>query len=417
MNVLVVGLGYVGLPVVLACIENKIKVQGVDTNFNVVEDLNGGKSHVDGITNNQIQSALKKDFQAFTPDMYSGEFDIAVICVPTPLDDSGLPDLFAIKSAGQFLKKIMRPKNLIVLESTSYPGTTEEVLAPILESIGLKNDEDYFLAFSPERIDPGNESYNFRNTPKIVSASSEKALQLATDFYSKITDFVVPSKGIREAETAKLLENTYRHVNIALVNEMAKFCHDLKIDIWEVIRLASTKPFGFTKFTPSAGVGGHCIPIDPNFLSFRVRSELGYPFRLVELAEEINRGMPRYVVARATNILNTYKKSVNGSNILIMGVTYKADISDTRESPSAEIARIFLELGAKISYCDSYVNNWSIANKLIPRIRLDEIKLSDTEFDLIILVQAHSEFITTDLDNEIVFDTTGKLIGKSINSL
>ena len=417
MNVLVVGLGYVGLPVVVACSKNQLNVQGVDVDHSILETLNQGVSHIDGISDSEIMDVLTKGFRAAHSSEHKEPFDVAVICVPTPLDEQGVPDLTAIKSAGKFLAPRLRKGNLVVLESTSYPGTTEEVLLPILEESGLRAGRDFYLSFSPERIDPGNKEFTFSNTPKIVAGLDEGSLSASSEFYSKITETVVKSTGIREAETAKLLENTFRHINIALLNEMAKFCHDLGIDIWEVVRLAKSKPFGFMSFKPSAGVGGHCIPIDPNFLSFRVRSELGYPFRLVELAEEINHGMPSYVVDRISESLNSRSLAVNGSRILLLGVTYKANISDLRESPSFAIAKKLLQMGSCLSFADPFVDEWNVNGSFVEKITLSESTLSS--FDLVVLIQAHDDFDLEFVANQSrhLIDTTGKVVSAHVEKL
>src|SRR5690606_38697605 len=249
---------------------------------------------------------------------------------------------------------------LVVLESTTYPGTTEEVVRPILEEGGLVAGRDFALAFSPERIDPGNPVYGMKNTPKVVGGLTPECTDRAAAFYGRFVDTVVPAKGTREAETAKLLENTYRHINIALVNEMARFCHELGIDLWNVIEMAKTKPFGFQAFYPGPGVGGHCIPIDPNYLSYNVRARLGYPFRFVELAQEINATMPAYVARRAQDILNEDSIAMRGSTILMLGVTYKPDIADQRESPAVPLAKQLMRMGAEVRYHDPNVATWDV---------------------------------------------------------
>ena len=297
--------------------------------------------------------------------------DVTVICVPTPLSESDGPDLTAVKSATETAAKLLKPGALVVLESTTYPGTTDEIVRPMLEKAsGLTVGIDFHLAFSPERIDPGNERYGMRNTPKVVGGITPACTDAAAAFYGQVCDTVVKAKSAREAEMAKLLENTYRHVNIALVNEMAIFCHELGIDLWDSIRCAATKPFGFQAFYPGPGVGGHCIPIDPNYLSYKVRAELKHPFRFVELAQEINSRMPGYVVDRAAELLNTDAKPLNGAKVLLLGVTYKKDIADQRESPARPIARKLLQRGAVLSYHDPYVDGWQVDGKDIRRARV-----------------------------------------------
>jgi nucleotide sugar dehydrogenase len=300
----------------------------------------------------------------------------------------------------------MQPGCLVVLESTTYPGTTEELVGPLLEEVsGLVPGIGFSLGFSPERIDPGNQVYGFRNTPKIVGGLTSDCLSRIADFYRTMVDEVVLARGTREAEAAKLLENTYRHVNIALVNEMAKSFHEMDIDIWDVIRLASTKPFGFQAFYPGPGVGGHCIPIDPKYLSYRMETELGYPFRFVELAQEINKSMPAYVVQRAQGLLNDAFKSVRGATVLLLGVTYKADIADQRESPAVGVATNLLRLGARVQFHDPYVSAWSVRDAE----RVSDLEASVRQADLTILLQRH---LTYDLQRlpelaTVFLDTRG----------
>jgi nucleotide sugar dehydrogenase len=296
---------------------------------------------------------------------------------------------------------------LVILESTTYPGTTDEVVRPKLEAAGLLVGQDFHLAYSPERIDPGNERFGARNTPKVVGGQTPACADRAVAFYSRFIDTVIRTRGTREAEAAKLLENTYRHINIALVNEMARFCHELGIDLWDVIRAASSKPFGFQAFYPGPGVGGHCIPIDPNYLSHNVRVRLGYPFRFVELAQEINATMPAYVAHRAQNILNEAGEPVNGSSVLLLGVTYKPNIADQRESPAVPLARQLVRLGAAVTYHDPYVADWMAAPAGVTRA--DDLRSAVTAADLVILVQDHKEYDADALalNARRFFDTRG----------
>jgi UDP-N-acetyl-D-glucosamine dehydrogenase len=338
---------------------------------------------------------------------------VIVICVPTPLSESDGPDLAAVTAATQSAAKLLRDRTTVILESTTYPGTTDEVVRPILEKVsGLTAGIDFALAFSPERIDPGNGVYGIRNTPKVVGGITPVCADAAAEFYGQVCDTVVRAKSAREAEMAKLLENTYRHVNIALVNEMAIFCHELGVDLWDAIRCAATKPFGFQAFYPGPGVGGHCIPIDPNYLSYKVRAELSYPFRFVELAQEINNRMPGYVVDRAAEILNSDAKPLNGARVLLLGVTYKKDIADQRESPARPIARKLLQRGAVLSYHDPFVESWQVDGKDIPRA-VSPV----SESDLTILLQAHSTYDLADIAvrSHLLFDTRGQqLSGSSV---
>ncbi|MBC6458188.1 nucleotide sugar dehydrogenase, partial [Actinomadura sp. HBU206391] len=306
---------------------------------------------------------------------------------------------------------------LVVLESTTYPGTTDEVVRPILEQSGLTAGHDFHLAFSPERIDPGNPVYGVRNTPKIVGGHTPACASAAAAFYGKFVDTVVQAKGTREAEMAKLLENTYRHVNIALVNEMAIFCNELDIDLWDAIDCAATKPFGFQAFHPGPGVGGHCIPIDPNYLSYKVRS-LGYPFRFVELAQEINDRMPRYVVERTQQLLNQQGKALKNANILILGVTYKPNIADQRESPARPVARRLQRLGANLTYHDPYVASWDVDGVEIPNGGTDLVKALRGA-DLAIVLADHSVYEADTLREhaQLLFDTRGRTRGLPLENV
>ena len=296
------------------------------------------------------------------------------------------PDLSAVKAAVATIATSMADGTLVVLESTTYPGTTEEIVLPLLSAAGGQVGRDFFLAFSPERVDPGNPTYGIRNTPKIVGGVTAACTERAHKLYASFVDEVVVAAGTREAEMAKLLENTYRHVNIALVNEMAQFSHELGIDFWDVIRCASTKPFGFQSFRPGPGVGGHCIPIDPNYLSYQVRTSLGQSFRFVELAQEINAGMPAYVVRRAQDQLNEQGLALRGSRVLLLGISYKADVGDTRETPAREIANRLLGLGAVVSYYDPVVTGGDLNGVS----RQDSLEEALDEADLVIVLQAHS---------------------------
>jgi UDP-N-acetyl-D-glucosamine dehydrogenase len=405
----VIGLGYVGLPLVREGTNVGLSVVGYDIGEGVVNGLNGGRSHVDDISADDVARMLSAGFRATTSESEVGEPDTIVICVPTPLSEADGPDLTAVRAASETAGRLLHRGTLVVLESTTYPGTTDELVRPILEKAsGLSAGVDFNLAFSPERIDPGNPVYGLRNTPKVVGGLTPDCTAAAARFYGKVCDQVVEAKSPREAEMAKLLENTYRHVNIALVNEMAVFCHELGIDLWDAIRCASTKPFGFQPFYPGPGVGGHCIPIDPNYLSYKVRT-LGYPFRFVELAQEINSRMPGYVVDRVAEQLNRHAKPLNGANVLVLGVTYKHDIADQRESPARPIARRLLARGAVLAYHDPYVPDWSVDGQ--PVRRATDLDTEIVTADLVVLLQAHSEYDLPRIaaESRLFFDTRGKL--------
>lgn len=403
----VVGLGYVGLPLAQAAADSGWSVLGIDQNRDVVEGLISGRSHIGDITDQCVQTMFEQGFHATTQSVGLDRMDVVVICVPTPLSDRGGPDLTAVKAAGADVAANLRPAALVILESTSYPGTTEEILQPILETSGLRHGRDFLLAFSPERVDPGSSVYGIRNTPKIVGGVGAADAAAASAFYETFVDEVVVLSGTREAEMAKLLENTYRHVNIALVNELAKFCHELDIDIWEVIRGAETKPFGFQKFTPGPGVGGHCIPIDPNYLSYEVRRKLGVPFRFVELAQEINDSMPSYVADRIGGLLRDTSKSFEDASILLLGVTYKAGISDVRESPAVPLARLLLDRGATVAFHDPFVESWNVPWGRIARVA--ELEAAVRESDMVVLLQNHSQYDVDRLAtlSTAFFDTRG----------
>lgn len=406
-KLVVIGQGYVGLPLAEAAVEAGYAVSGLDVSQSLVDGINSGVSHIDDISDRAVQTMLAGGYRATTDASVITVADVVVICVPTPLTDGGGPDLGAVDSASRMIATNWGGPTLVILESTTYPGTTDSFLLPLLEAGGAVLGQDLFLAFSPERVDPGSEQFDIRNTPKLVGGSDEESTKRAFEFYSAFIDEVVTLKGTREAETAKLLENTYRHVNIALVNEMAKFCHELGIDIWEVIRGAATKPFGFQAFTPGPGVGGHCIPIDPNYLSYEVRKQLGYPFRFVELAQEINNSMPWYVASRIAELLNDVGRPVRGSRILLLGATYKKNISDQRESPSAPLARRLLTLGADLSFHDPFVERWNLVDTALDRV--EDLSAAVSQADIVVLLQAHDYYAPEEIAaaSSIFFDTRG----------
>ena len=406
-DVLVIGLGYVGLPLAIAAARSGFRVTGLDTSEKIVAGLMAGRSHVDDVTDAEIADMLGQGFRATTDENAVQPQDVIVICVPTPLAEAAGPDLSAVRAATATAGRLLKAGTLVSLESTTYPGTTEEVVRPLLEKAsGLTAGIDFFLAFSPERIDPGNPVYGFANTPKIVGGLTPSCTDAAEAFYSRVCEQVVRAKSAREAEMAKLLENTYRHVNIALVNEMLIFCRELDVDLWDAIRCAATKPFGYQPFYPGPGVGGHCIPIDPNYLSYKVRT-LGYPFRFVELAQEINGRMPGYVTDRAAELLNRHAKPVNGASVLLLGVTYKRDIADQRESPARPLARKLLARGAVVSYHDPYVPGWQVDGQSIPRA--GDLLAALAAADLVILLQAHSCYEPDQLTraSRLLLDTRG----------
>ena len=420
MHLVVIGLGYVGLPLVYAASKAGIKVSGYDTNTHVVGQLNSGLSHVDDISNSQISEIVKMGFQATSSSEVFGNADVIVICVPTPLSESGGPDLSFVENATEIISKNMTSNTLVVLESTTYPGTTEQVLLPKLRESGLTLDSDFWLAFSPERIDPGNKFFTITNTPKVVGGVTENSTTKAVDFYERFIESVVVAKGAKEAEMAKLLENTYRHVNIALVNELAQLCELLNIDLWDSIKSASTKPFGYQAFWPGPGVGGHCIPIDPNYLSHHVKFELGRPFRFVELAQEINESMPGYIFSRVQQNLNNLGKPVKGSKILLLGVTYKSNIADQRESPVRPLAEKLIANGGQIKYYDPHVKSWNVGAKgEFESISNESLVQECSSSDIVIILQAHEkiDFDIVLAESRNILDTRGMFVGENVERL
>ncbi|MDL4776063.1 nucleotide sugar dehydrogenase [Actinomadura xylanilytica] len=408
MDLVVIGLGYVGLPLVREAAGAGLRVGGLDRDPRVVAGLAAGRSHIGDVSAGEAAALLEAGFLPSAGEEVLDGARTVVICVPTPLSAEGGPDLTAVRGAAETVARHLAPGTLVVLESTTYPGTTDEVVRPILETSGLTAGEDFHLAFSPERIDPGNPVYGVRNTPKIVGGLTPACATAAAAFYGKFVEQVVQARGTREAEMAKLLENTYRHVNIALVNEMAVFCNELGIDLWDAIDCAATKPFGFQAFRPGPGVGGHCIPIDPNYLSYKVRS-LGYPFRFVELAQEINDRMPRYVVERAQQLLNREGRALKDAKVLLLGVTYKADIADQRESPARPVARRLVRLGADLAFHDPFVDAWRVEDTEV-RNAGDDLVAALKEADLAIVLAGHAEYDADTLARHarLLFDTRGR---------
>lgn len=357
-KLVVVGQGYVGLPVAVAAAENGFDVTGFEVDPRKVKLLNAGTSYVEDITDERLQGLIDAGVYRASGDAADMEgFDVCVISVPTPMGE-GVPDLSYIESASAAVAPYITPGSTVILESTTYPGTTEELSQPILEKgSGLRAGADFHLGYSPERIDPGNQKYRLENTPKVVSGVDAASLDKVKSFFDRLVEQTVPVSGTREAEMTKLLENTFRHVNIALVNELAMFANALGIDVWESIDAASTKPFGYMRFTPGPGVGGHCLPIDPSYLSWQVERVLGQTFRFVELANDVNEHMPDYVVRRIQGMLNDRSRSVKGSTILIYGMAYKANTGDARETPSRPIVEQLLELGAEVLVADPHVDD------------------------------------------------------------
>ena len=415
-KVVVVGQGYVGLPVAMRAVEVGFDVVGFEVSAERVAALSAGESYVGDVSDDDLRRALAEGYRPTTDPADLTQFDIAVISVPTPLRD-GEPDLSYIEQAGATIGEHLRAGACVILESTTYPGTTTALLGPILaEHSGLRAatpDEpgDFFLGYSPERIDPGNPTHGLVNTPKVVSGDSPDSLAVVDAFFSSLVDTTVPVGSCAEAELVKLLENTFRHVNIALVNELAMFARDLDVDIWRAIDAAATKPFGYMKFTPGPGVGGHCLPIDPSYLAWRVKQHLGQTFRFVELANDVNEHMPDYVHDRVAALLNRERKAINGSRILLLGLAYKRSTSDWRESPSVHVASRLAASGADIRFCDPHIPEVNAIAVEFPLVAFEAAELAAA--DLVIVLVDHPEFDPDTIirHSPLVFDTKNHLAG------
>ncbi|MFC7275788.1 nucleotide sugar dehydrogenase [Paractinoplanes rhizophilus] len=418
MRVVIVGQGYVGLPLAVRAAQAGHDVVGFDVDEERVKRLAAGESYVDDVADAELREILDAGtfHPAHDPRACAG-FDMAVISVPTPLRE-GMPDLSYIEQAARTLARYLRPGATVALESTTYPGTTTDLVAPLLEEgSGLVAGLDFHLGYSPERIDPGNREWTLVSTPKVVSGINPASLEKIRTFYSSFVGTTVPVRDCQTAELAKLLENTYRHVNIALINELAVYAHDLGIDVWEAIDAAATKPFGYQRFTPGPGVGGHCLPIDPSYLSWRVQRALGQSFRFVELANDINNHMPDYVVRRLVAALNRRRKAVNGSTVLLLGLAYKRNSGDARESPARRIAALLLDMGADVRAADPHVIEDAHIDRRVVRVRPTAEQLAAA--DAVLLLADHDAF---DLDLVVrhagyVLDTRHRLTGPTVESL
>jgi UDP-N-acetyl-D-glucosamine dehydrogenase len=386
----VVGQGYVGLPLAMAAVQAGYRVIGFEIDKVRADRLAAGDSYIEDVSADELTAALATG--RYTPTVDSREctnFDVAVISVPTPLRE-GLPDLGAVEAAARMLGAHLRPDATVILESTTYPGTTDEVLCPLLEAgSGLTAGQDFHVGYSPERVDPGNRTWTLTTTPKVVSGIDAASLSAVRAFFDGIVEKTVPVRTTRAAELTKLLENTFRHVNIALVNELTMYAAEMGIDIWEVIDAAGTKPFGFMRFTPGPGVGGHCLPIDPSYLSWRVERSIGRAFRFIELANDINDHMPEYVVRRVTEGLNRQRKAVNGSRVLLLGLAYKANTGDARETPSRRVADRLVSLGADVRAADPHVPLEQFASQ-IRRVELTRVEIEAS--DAVVVLTDHDAF-------------------------
>ena len=409
-RVAVLGLGYVGLPLVVAFAEAGFNVLGIDVDRRKIDTINAGKSHIPDIPSEKVEQLVKAgQIQASSDFSLLAQRDAVSICVPTPLRKTGDPDLSFILSVTEELAKYMHAGMVIVLESTTYPGTTRELLLPKLgEERGLQVGEDFFLAFSPERVDPGRKDWTTYNTPKVMGGITPRCTEIAAAWYGQALETVVPVTSTETAEMTKLLENTYRMINIGLVNEMALMCNRLGIDVWEVIEAAATKPFGFMKFTPGPGLGGHCIPIDPLYLSWKLKA-LNYTARFIELASEINTNMPRYVVGRVQDAMNEAGKAIKGSSFLVLGAAYKPDIDDLRESPALDVMGLLEQKGGRVMYHDPYIPKIEQDGQF--RESVDDLDKAVRTSDCVIIITNHTCYdYSALLENaNLIFDTRNAL--------
>jgi UDP-N-acetyl-D-glucosamine dehydrogenase len=389
----IIGLGYVGLPLAVEFAKAGFEVVGFDVDASKVSQINAGRSYIPDVSTSELSAVVAGGKLTATTDMTRlGEMDVVDICVPTPLRKTKDPDLSYIVKAVEAVAATLRPQQLVILESTTYPGTTDEVVQPMLEAGGLRADRDFFLAFSPERVDPGNTQFPTSKIPKVVGGLGPASTELASALYGAVVAQVVPVSSTRVAEMVKLLENTFRAVNIGLVNEIMLMCHKMDINVWEVIDAAGTKPFGFMPFYPGPGLGGHCIPVDPFYLSWKARQN-GFECRFIELAGHVNASMPDYVVQRVADALNSVAKPLNGSRVHLFGVAYKRDVNDVRESPALDVIELLIRRGARVSYTDPYV----------PTLAHGASPLESVPFDQALADRADCAVITT---NHTVFDYT-----------
>ena len=387
-NIAVIGLGYVGLPLASGFANSGFNVIGLDNNKEKVKKINKGISYISDVSSKDIKTLVKNNsLKATTDKEILKKSDIIIICLPTPLDKHQQPDVSLLEKATKTIKKYLKKEQLIILESTTYPGTTKEVILPILKQDKLKPGKDFFLAFSPERVDPGNKNYKTKDVPKIVGGITKKGTKLACLLYDSFVKETIPVSSAKTAEMTKLLENTFRIVNISMIDEIALMCDKMGIDVWEVIKAAKTKPYGFMPFYPGPGIGGHCISIDPFYLSWKAKEHKFYA-RFIDLAGQINAQMPHFVVTKIIYALNKHKKSVNGSNILIWGVSYKKDIPDTRESPAYPVIKDLIKKGANIKYFDPFVKEFKVNNKKIKKVSNKNLK----QYDCIVILTDHSKF-------------------------
>jgi UDP-N-acetyl-D-glucosamine dehydrogenase len=406
----IIGLGYVGLPLAVEFAKAGFDVVGFDIDASKVSQINAGRSYIPDVSASELSTVVAGGKLSATTDMTRlGEMDVVDICVPTPLRKTKDPDLSYIVKAVEAVAATLRPEQLVILESTTYPGTTDEVVQPMLEAKGLKADRDFFLAFSPERVDPGNTQFPTSKIPKVVGGLGPASTELASALYSAVVARVVPVSSTRVAEMVKLLENTFRAVNIGLVNEITLMCHKMDINVWEVIDAAGTKPFGFMPFYPGPGLGGHCIPVDPFYLSWKARQN-GFECRFIELAGHVNASMPDYVVQRVADALNSVAKPLNGSRVHLFGVAYKRDVNDVRESPALDVIELLIRRGARVSYTDPYVPTLAHGASLLESVPFDQA-VADRA-DCAVITTNHTAFDYTSIASlPLVVDTRNALAG------
>jgi len=406
----IIGLGYVGLPLAVEFAKAGFDVVGFDVDASKVSQINAGRSYIPDVSASELSTVVAGGKLSATTDMTRlGEMDVVDICVPTPLRKTKDPDLSYIVKAVEAVAATLRPEQLVILESTTYPGTTDEVVQPMLEAKGLKADRDFFLAFSPERVDPGNTQFPTSKIPKVVGGLGPASTELASALYSAVVARVVPVSSTRVAEMVKLLENTFRAVNIGLVNEITLMCHKMDINVWEVIDAAGTKPFGFMPFYPGPGLGGHCIPVDPFYLSWKARQN-GFECRFIELAGHVNASMPDYVVQRVADALNSVAKPLNGSRVHLFGVAYKRDVNDVRESPALDVIELLIRRGARVSYTDPYVPTLAHGASLLESVPFDQA-VADRA-DCAVITTNHTAFDYTSIAGlPLVVDTRNALAG------
>ncbi len=407
----IVGLGYVGLPLAVAFSHAGFKVVGFDIQQKRVDSVNKGQSYIADVGSERLSAAVERSMlEATTDQSRLKEVDAILICVPTPLTTTKEPDLSYVIYESEQISKYLRRGQLVVLESTTYPGTTREVVLPILEQSGLRAGQDFYLAYSPERVDPGSKNYNIQNTPKVLGGIDSQSTRIAELLYSQVADAVVPVSSPEVAEMTKVFENVFRSVNIALVNELTLLCQKMGISVWEVIDAAASKPFGYMPFYPGPGIGGHCIPLDPYYLANKAR-EYDFHTRFIELAADINEQMPSYVASRIMEALNTRGKSLSGARLLVLGVAYKKDVGDDRESPSLKVMRLLREKGAYLSYHDPYIGNVQVDGDTLSSVELTDELLSSA--DCVVIATDHSSYDYQNIVDKarLVFDARGTTRG------